>query len=178
MAAAGSGGWMNVNTDKLELKKISIDSVEHALEKAELYRLLNDPEQAESICKDVLVVDPGHDKAKRLLILALTDQFAGSATTSDAKRARELCRQLAEPYEQQYFGGLVCEREARAFLHKGLAGSFAFESFLEAMTFFEEAEKLSPPHNDDAILRWNSCLRTIRARQLRRRADEPEMPLE
>lgn len=167
-----------MEVEELELKKISKEGVEQALERAERYRLLNDPEQAESICEDVLVADPGHDRAKRLLLLALTDQFANSTTSSDVKRARELCRGLASAYEQKYYAGLVCEREARAFLAKGLPGSFAYGSFVQAMAFFDEAEQLRPPDNDEAILRWNSCLRTMRAHHLRRRADEPELPLE
>jgi len=43
-----------------ELKTISIESVDGALAKAELYRFLNDPEEAESICHDVLAVAPAH----------------------------------------------------------------------------------------------------------------------
>ena len=37
-----------------ELERISIDAVPAALEKAERYRLLNEPLMAESICLDVL----------------------------------------------------------------------------------------------------------------------------
>ena len=59
----------------LELKTIARDGIPHALEKAERYRLLNDPAQAESICRDVLAVDADNQDALRALILALTDQF-------------------------------------------------------------------------------------------------------
>lgn len=167
-----------MDVEKLELKKISKDGVDSALEKAERYRLLNDPEQAESICEDVLAVDPGNDGAKRLLLLALTDQFVGTATPSDVRRARDLCRELGSAYEQKYYAGIISEREARAFLVRGMSSAFAYHAFVEAMKLFEEAEKLRPPHNDDAILRWNSCLRTIRAHGLQGREDEPELPLE
>ena len=56
-----------------QLKKISSDGIPHAMEKAERYRLLNDPAQAESICLDVLVVDSDNQDALRCLILSLTD---------------------------------------------------------------------------------------------------------
>src|SRR5205807_5788281 len=60
-----------------EFKPISRDAVPLALEKAERYRLLNEPAQAESICLDVLAVDPENQQALVMLLLALTDQFRG-----------------------------------------------------------------------------------------------------
>jgi len=33
--------------------------------------------------------------------------------------------------------------------------------FEEAMTCFESAEKIRPEGNDDAILRWNRCVRLL-----------------
>ena len=42
----------------VELKRISQAALPAALAKAERYRLLNEPEQAESICRDVLAVEP------------------------------------------------------------------------------------------------------------------------
>jgi len=158
------------------LKSIAKESVPRAIEKAERYRLLNDPHQAVSICHDVLAIDPDSAEAKRILILALTDQFASGA--HHVKAARELAKSLPSPYEQSYYLGIVYEREARAFLAKGLSGSFAFEAFHEAMSHFEAAEKLRPPGNDDAILRYNSCLRTIDEHELTGRDYEPEHPLE
>ena len=38
------------------LKTISPEGIEAALSKAEVYRFLNEPEEAESICQDVLAV--------------------------------------------------------------------------------------------------------------------------
>jgi hypothetical protein len=40
------------------LKPISHDSVANALAKAERYRLLNEPNEAESICHDILQIEP------------------------------------------------------------------------------------------------------------------------
>ena len=164
--------------DDLELKKIGEDAVERAIGKAEQYRLLNDPEQAESICLDVLAVEADNQRAKRILILALTDQFADKATSSRVKLAREHAKSLTDEYEQLYYRGLIHEREARAYLAKGLLGSFAYESFEDAMELFEEAMGKRPKGHDDTILRWNSCLRTVKALDLEPRGPEDELPLE
>ena len=58
-----------------ELKTLSPEAVPAALEKAERYRLLNEPGEAESICRDALEVDPDNQEALVTLLLALTDQF-------------------------------------------------------------------------------------------------------
>jgi hypothetical protein len=59
----------------LELKRIPPSAVQPALEKALRYRLLSEPGEAESICRDVLAVDPDNQEALVTLLLALTDQF-------------------------------------------------------------------------------------------------------
>jgi hypothetical protein len=160
------------------LKTLHHEAVPRALEKAEHYRLLNDPEQAESICHDVIAVEPDNVRAKRVLVLALTDQFASEGLSARAREARALAKSLADPYEQKYYTALVCEREARAYLAKDYPGSFAYEAFREAMQLFEQAEEIRPTGNDDAILRYNSCLRAILARKLAPRSEGPESPLE
>lgn len=164
--------------DDLELKKIGADAVEAASEKAEHYRLLNDPEQAESVCLDVLAVDDDNQRVKRILILVLTDQFADKATSSRVKLARAQAQSLTDEYERLYYHGLILEGEGRAYLGKGLHGSFAYECFEEAMELFEEAMDKRPKGNDDTILRWNSCLRTVRTLRLEPRGPEDELPLE
>ena len=58
-----------------ELKTLSPEGVPAALEKALRYRMLNEPEQAESICEDVLRLEPDNQEALVMLILALTDRF-------------------------------------------------------------------------------------------------------
>ena len=58
------------------LKPISHDSLDGALAKAERYRFLNEPSEAESICRDILEVAPANREARISLILALTDEFA------------------------------------------------------------------------------------------------------
>ena len=58
-----------------QLKPLSRDAIPGALAKAERYRLLNEPGEAESICLDVLQIEPSNQDALVVLILALTDLF-------------------------------------------------------------------------------------------------------
>jgi tetratricopeptide (TPR) repeat protein len=145
-----------------ELKTISVEGVDAALAKAELYRFLNDPEEAESICHDVLTVAPGHQLALRLLGLAITDQFAGrpSDRHADAENAFE---QLTDAYERTYYRGLLNERRAKAQLRAGRPPHTLLVLLEEAMRCYAEAEKIRPPDNDEAILRWNRCVRLMQA---------------
>ena len=49
--------------ERFNLKPMSKDAVPSALAKAERYRLLNEPGEAESICLDVLQIDPQNEEA-------------------------------------------------------------------------------------------------------------------
>ncbi len=64
-----------------DLKPISKEAIPQALAKATRYRLLNEPAQAESICRDVLAADPENQEAVYALILALTDRFGHKGAT-------------------------------------------------------------------------------------------------
>lgn len=143
-----------------ELKPISKESIPEALSKVERYRLLNESWLAESICLDILRIEPDNREALIALLLSRTDQFQKGATPASA---REIVRQLTDPYERAYYSGLICEREASARLWRGtpLAGYEAYDSLCQAMDWFQQAEALRPPGNDDAILRWNTCARMI-----------------
>lgn len=145
-----------------ELKPLHRESIGKSLEKAQRYRLLNEPMQAESICLDVLAIEPENQLAINILLLALTDQFDRRLSTR-YRQARALLPQLADPYEQVYFDGLICERRATALYRRGGPGSghVAYEWYARAMGQYEKAEALSPEGNDDAILRWNTCARII-----------------
>ena len=71
---------------EFELKAISPEAVARALAKAERYRLLNEPGEAESICRDVLQVETDNQEALTMLLLALTEQFHDDASTvADAR---------------------------------------------------------------------------------------------
>jgi tetratricopeptide (TPR) repeat protein len=145
-----------------ELKRIDPDAVENALEKAERYRLLNEPEEAESICLDVLSVEPQNQAALVMLLLSLTDQFRAGAADCYS-RARAVLPKLHGEYERHYYAGIIDERRGSALLDTGGPGSGAIarEWLEQAMKWYEKAEALRPPHNDDAILRWNTCARII-----------------
>ena len=145
-----------------ELKPLTKDAIPKALEKAEHYRLLNEPAQAESICLDVLRIDGDNQRALVVLLLALTDQF-DEGVADAGPRAREVLARMRDEYERLYYAGIVAERRARAKLHRGGRGSqaVAYEWFREAMTSYEKAEAMRPPGNDDALLRWNTCARIL-----------------
>ena len=145
-----------------ELKPISRESVPRAIQKAERYRLLNQSWAAESICLDILEVDPENQQVLVMLILALTDLQSGVAA-SGVKRAKEYLSRLTDDYPRAYYSGVVAERRGQALLAQGGMGSggMAYDSLREAMEWYEKAEAIRPPGNDDAILRWNTCARVL-----------------
>ena len=166
-------------TVRFALKHISKEAIDHSVERAEHYRLLNDPEQAESICLDILAVDEGNERARITLILALTDQFRRGSGTHGVRRAKEHVARLSGEYEREYYAGLVAERQGRAHLLRGgMERKFAYEGLHDAMQHYERANELKPAGVDDAILRWNACVRTVEREDLQPRSDEPELPLE
>lgn len=159
-----------------ELKPISPGAIPIALAKVERYRLLNEPWQAESICQDVLRIEPENQQALVMLLLSLTDQFGAGVGPS---RAREVLAQIHGDYEQAYYAGMICERWADAMLRKGSpgAGFTAYQWLREAMQHYEHAEEVRPTGNDDAILRWNTCARILmRNPELRPRGEESFEP--
>lgn len=159
------------------LKPISKAAVGEALEKAKRYRLLNEPALAESICLDVLDVEPENQRALVTLLLAITDQFGHGAA---AVSARELVPRLTNEYEQRYYAGIIWERSAHAQLRKGApnASFSAYDAFIQAMHCYDKAIELRPTGNDDAILRWNTCARILmRNPNLRPKPDEAYEPV-
>lgn len=143
-------------------KSISKEGVLAALQKAERYRVINDPTSAESICLDVLAVSPENQQALVTLLLAITDQF-GQAPTEGARRAREVLPRLQDEYKRAYYAGIICERCAKAQLRSGApkSGEMAYHWLREAMSWYEKAESRRPLGNDEAILRWNTCGRLL-----------------
>ncbi|PYK89986.1 MAG: hypothetical protein DME40_09325, partial [Verrucomicrobia bacterium] len=104
-----------------ELKQLSTDAIPGALEKAERYRLLNEPAEAESICLDVLAAEPENQEALITLLLAVTDRFSKSYGVSDTQ-AKEILRRITGEYEQAYYSGILAERRAKAQLARGTPG--------------------------------------------------------
>jgi predicted nucleic acid-binding protein len=143
---------------KFELKPLSLEATPRALEKAERYRLLNEPFEAESICLDALAREPENQDALKMLLLALTDQFGKGESPATVTEARNVVARLRDEYERLYYSGITCERRAKAHLQD--AGR-AFDLLREAMGWYEKAEAIRPRGNDDALLRWNTCARLI-----------------
>jgi hypothetical protein len=164
-----------------ELKSLHKDAIPAALEKAERYRLLNEPGEAESICLDILHVDPENEQAIVTLLLALTDRFEKGYGVSDTQ-TKELLARMKSDYDRAYYSGIVAERRAKMKLRQNLPGCRfqAYDLLREAMTWFEKAEAIRPPGHDDAILRWNTCTRIIARNNLVSREPEEriEFPLE
>src|SRR6185312_5079797 len=142
---------------QLKLKSISQAGINTAIAKAERYRYLNEPEEAESICRDILAVDPLHQSAQRILGLAITDQFTG----------------LVDEYSRLYYTGILHERHAKSQLRAGRPALAIAVEFEEAMTHFERAEKMRPSGNDESILRWNRCARLLETLPQPSAAEEP-----
>ena len=145
-----------------EIKTLSPEAVPRALAKAERYRLLNEPSEAESICLDVLHADPDNQEALVMLLLALTDQFEASAPNA-VLEAMNVTERIRDDYDRTYYTGIIWERRAKAQLLRGTPGSGprAYDWLREAMKWYERAEEIRPPVNDDARLRWNTCARLI-----------------
>ena len=162
-----------------ELKRLTTSAIPAALARAERYRLLNEPEEAQSICEDVLAADPANFEAVRMYILALTDSFPNNDGYSVA-RAQELVARLPSEDERAYSSGLVAERRAKALLARSGPGRAlsAGDLLREAMKAFERAEAVKPADNDEALLRWNACVRLLqRHPELMATDDERTAPL-
>ena len=145
-----------------QLKPITKAGIPAALQKAERYRLLNDSSAAESICLDILEADPNDQTALVTLLLSITDQLR-TDLSDGVRRARAVLPRLTNEYKRAYYAGIICERRAKAQLQGSVPGSadVASDWLHEAMTHFEEAERLRPAGNDEAILRWNTCVRML-----------------
>jgi len=144
-----------------QFKRITPESVPRALAKAERYRLLNEPEEAESICEDILGIEPENQQALFTLLLAITDTFHHHVSADALGRARALLPRLKGPYYRAYYEGIICERWAKAQYHPQRPSPFVHSVLREAMQHYEKAAQTSPPENDDAVLRWNACARFI-----------------
>ena len=153
-----------------QLKTLSKEAVPAALERAKHYRLLNEPGAAESICLDILEVDPANQEALITLVLAMSDRFGRDYAVGDM-RIQDFLSKIQGDYQQAYYTGIVYERRAKATLRNGAIGSesTAYEFFRSAMNWFEKAEAVRPAGNDDVILRWNGCARIIMRNNLKAR---------
>lgn len=159
------------------IKPISAESVPSALSKAERYRLLNEPGAAESICRDIVEIEPRNQEALTTLILALTDQIA--ADSQAFASAMSIVPRLDSDYDRAYYAGICWERRAKARHSGGGQGArqYVYDWIVRALQLFEEAERLRPQGNDDAVLRWNSCVRFLQLKQLAPQHEEMPHPI-
>lgn len=164
------------------LKPISRDAIPRALEKAERYRMLDEPFFAESICLDVLTADPAHQKALAIYVLSLTDQLKAGHSAGSAAKARSALERFTTDFDRLYYAGIISERSAVALLESSRTGvaDAAWHHLQEAMKSYEQADaKQADATNDDALLRYNTCLRLIDAHRLLEPAQERhDYPLE
>jgi hypothetical protein len=155
-----------------QLKTISREAIPRAIQKAERYRLLNQSWATESICLDILEVEPDNQQVLVMLLLSLTDQFAAEPGAL-VRRAQTVLARLADPYQKLYYAGIIDERLGHAKLeHAAMHGeAIALRSFRAAMDAYDQAERIRQPGNDDAILRWNTCARAIERMHQEEEAD-------
>lgn len=137
---------------------ISKEAVKKALEKADHYRLLNEPAQAESICRDIVAVDPDNEQAWIYLLLAITDQFPENMSHA-FEQAKEALNHVKGDYHKAYYQGIIHERWGRASLQHE-RGIQAVQGWInQAMRNYEKAMELAPEGDPDPTLRWNTCAR-------------------
>src|SRR5688572_2105418 len=122
-------------------KPIALESVPGALAKAERYRLLNEPGEAESICQDILDIQPDNEQARIMLFLALTDQIPDHSQAF--AKAMATIPHLDNAYDRAYYSGIAWERRAKArhTVNSPGSGRYVFEWIVTALGFFAEAEK-------------------------------------
>lgn len=157
------------------LKRLDDRNLTAAITLAKHYRDLNQPEEAESICRDVLTVSPKNEDAWRTLGLALTDRFP-SAWMTLFDEACAVFANLSVPYERVYYTAITWERYAKAQLESGRAHN-AIHAFEEALERFEEAAKLGAADDPAPILHYNRCVRALTTHpELVRASSVPHQP--
>jgi tetratricopeptide (TPR) repeat protein len=142
-----------------KLKELGARNLAAAVTLAKHYRDLNQPEEAESICRDVLAVSGDDTEALRTLGLALTDRFP-TAWMTLFDEACGVFAKLPSTYERVYYTAIAWERYAKAQLEAGRAHN-AIHAFEEALQGFSEAEKLGQADDPAPILHYNRCVRAL-----------------
>ena len=163
----------------VDLKTIKPEAVSAALEMAKGYRLHNEPDEAESICLDILETDPDNQDALILLLLARTDKFPQGLNPT-FEEAREVLPRLSDKFCLAYYSGVIYERRAKVHLERDdpRSGHIAYDWFIKAMEAYREAWSTCSPGNEDAVLRWNACARIINQHPDVRPDDaEPAIPM-
>lgn len=143
-----------------EPQPIPKGNVQKAMERAEHYRLLNEPEQAESICRDIVSVDPENEKAWIHLLLSLSDQFPKDKEDA-RKEATEALVHIKSDFLNHYYQGIIHERWGRANMKFGHGHQAVMSWISKAMQSYQKAIELAPADDPDPTLRWNTCVRLM-----------------
>jgi tetratricopeptide (TPR) repeat protein len=134
-----------------ELKKLADKNLGAAITLAKHYRDLNQPDEAESICRDVLEVAPDDVDALRTLGLTLTDRFP----TAWMSLFEEACSTFKK-LPSEYTARPACE---------------------EAIVKFEEASALAAKDDPAPILHYNRCVRALTTNpEIARASTVPQQP--
>ncbi len=144
----------------IEPRKIQADTVPAALKQAQHYRLLNEPQLAESICRDIVAVEPDNETALITMLLSLTDQFDEKYALA-RDQATEIRSRLPKPYHQAYYEGIILERWARAQLKQAIPAETIQAWMRSAMQHYHQASELAPADDPNPLLRWNTCARFL-----------------
>ena len=142
-----------------ELRSLSGHDLAAACAKAEKYRDLNQPDESDSICRDILAVEPKNQQALRTLGLSLTDRFRENWMQHKVE-ALAVFERLDSEYERTYLSGVAWERYAKTLLHEEMWRG-AFDAFHRALDLFDKAERIAPSDEPDPILRWNRIVREL-----------------
>lgn len=155
------------------LKPLTQKNLEAAVAMAAHYRALNQPDEAESICRDVLGVAPTHEAALRTLGLALTDRLATDTAAFD--EALATFARLPAEYDRVYFAGVAWERRGKAQL--AVSAHDALHAYEQALDHFAKAESLAPAEKPEPLLRYNCCVRALTSNpELLRELDRRKQP--
>ena len=131
-----------------------------------------------SICRDILEVDPANRQARISLVFALTDEIHEESGAFAS--AMEAMSGLETEYDRTYYPGIAWERRAKASYAAGGVGrgGYIYDWTVRALHLFGAAEHLRPAGNDDAILRWNACVRFLdRHKELGPKTEEAPEPI-
>ncbi len=162
----------------MDYRLIHQDTIGAVLDKARQYRSLLEPELAISICLDVFAVDENNQDALVIYILAMTDLYNHANAKVCPQTINESIAKLTSEFERTYYTGITLERKARALLKNAMSRSFAYNLFIQAIKIYDQAQQIAPKQRDDAILRYNACVRTIKNEHLSPRQDMDDISWE
>ena len=150
---------------------IDKNAINATLDKAKQYRSLLEPELTISICLDIFAIDENNQEALVIYILAMTDLYTHTNAKVPEQKITNAIQQLNSEFHRLYYQGIALERKARSLMKNTMSRSFAYNLLIEAITLYEDAQKISLEKCDDSILRYNACVRTIKNEHLSPRQD-------